>query len=153
MKPGEFIALACLGITASCDSAPAGPAAGCDTVAFPLRGPANGPVVVTVSLEVQSTGIVVLATATDPQGTQNLLGVNQSISVFANAQCTGTPILVQDDLAGSGVEESFGTVVTASGNATLYAAIKAAPSWPVTVDFRDKDGNRTTGRAMATVTD
>lgn len=153
MKPHEVIAIACLGITASCGGVSTAPGTDCVTGAFPLSGSANGPVVVAVSLEVQSGGIVVLATATDPQGTQNLLGVQQSISVFANVQCTGTPLLVQDDLAGSGIEESFGTVVALSDNPTLFAAIKAATSWPVVLDFSDRDGNRTAGRVMATVND
>jgi hypothetical protein len=79
--------------------------------------------------------------------------VEQTISVFRNAACTGDPIVLRDDLAGSGVEESFGTAVTAEGDAALFSAIAAATSWPVIVDFRDVNGNRTTGRVMATVID
>lgn len=138
-------------IGVSCDSDTTGPGTDCDTVPLPLSGSADGPVVMAVSLEVQPSGIVVLATATDPQGTENLLGVDQSISVFPNPQCTGTPIVLHDDLAGSGVEESFGTAVAVEDDAALYGSIAAAASWPVAVDFRDQDGNRTTGRVTAPV--
>jgi len=153
LKAHGFLAMAFIVIGVSCDSGTTEPQQNCQAVSLPLSGSAAAPVVVAVSLEVQTSGIVVLATATDPQGTENLLGVNQSISVFANAQCNGTPLVVQDDLAGSGVEESFGTVVGSSENPSLYNAIAAAASWPVAVDFRDQNGNRTMGRVMATVID
>lgn len=153
MKPFRLLPLACLLVWVSCDSDTTGPATNCNTVDLPLSGVADGPVVVAVSLEVQPSGIVVHATATDPQGTENLLGVDQSISVFPNAQCTGTPIVLVDDLAGSGVEESFGTAVTAEDHPALYGAIAAAAFWPVALDFRDQDGNRTAGRVMALVFD
>jgi hypothetical protein len=61
--------------------------------------------------------------------------------------------VIEDDLAGSGLEESFGTVVTADEEPGLYAAIAAAASWPVAVDFQDRGGNHTTGRILASVTD
>lgn len=123
----------------------------CSTQALPLTGDAAGPVVVDVGLEVQPGGIVLFATATDPDGTDNLLDVLQSVSVFPDSRCQGTPATLTDDLAGSGVEETFGTVVSASDDAAWYAAIAAADRWPVAVDFADLDGNRTQGRVMARV--
>lgn len=145
-----MVALACLG---GCGSETAGPADTCGLAALPLSGSSAAPSIVAVTLEVQPSGIVVLATATDPQGTENLLGVNQVISVFPDARCTGTPRVLEDDLAGSGVEESFGTAVEAGADAALYGAIAAAATWPVEVDFSDQDGNRTLGRVSATVID
>lgn len=121
----------------------------CNLAALPLQGSAAAPAITDVALEVQPSGIVVLATAIDDQ--DDMTGVIQSIGVFRNAQCTGTPIVLQDDLAGSGLEESFGTAVSASTDAALYAAIAAAESWPVSVDFRDSGGARTTGRVAARV--
>ncbi|HEX2165729.1 MAG TPA: hypothetical protein VHG09_00705 [Longimicrobiales bacterium] len=153
MKIHRLVAIVCVATTASCGSDSTGPADDCDVAGLPLSGSEDGPVVVAVSLEVQPGGIVLLATATDPQGSENLLGVQQSISVFPNARCTGTPITVRDDLAGSGVEESFGTAIAAGDDAALYGSIAAASSWPVSVDFRDQDGNRTFGRVMAAVID
>lgn len=153
MKRSLVITIACLGIGVSCDSETTSPADHCNAFALPLSGAANAPVVVAVSLEVQASVIAVLATATDLQGTDNLLGVDQVISVFPDVRCAGAPIVLQDDLAGSGIEESFGTAVSVSADANLYHAIAAATSWPVAVDFRDQDGNRTTGRVMAAVVD
>ena len=123
----------------------------CGDAELPLQGAAVGPVIVDVTLEVQPGGIVVLATATDPQGSANLLNVIQSIGVFPDRDCEGDPIVVQDDLAGSGVEESFGTAVDAVADVTLYGMIAGAATWPVTVDFEDLDGNRTTGQIRAAV--
>jgi hypothetical protein len=153
MKQHACVLFACLAVVVSCDSGTTDPGDDCDTVGLPLSGSAAAPTVVSVLLEVQPSGIVLLATATDPQGTDNLLGVDQQISVFPNVRCTGTPIVVRDDLAGSGVEESFGTVVGATANPALYNAIASADAWPVDVDFRDHDGNRTAGRVMAAVVD
>jgi hypothetical protein len=133
------------GVTESTDN--------CNTVALPLTNGAAGPTVTSVTLEVQPAGIVVLASATDPDGSDNLVDVTQSVGVFPDAQCNGTPIELQDDLAGSGVEESFGTAVDMVVNPTLYNTIASVAAWPVAVDFRDADGNRVTGRVMATVID
>ena len=141
----SFLALA------NCDNGPVEPANLCATVPLPLHGAAAGPVVVDVGLEVQPGIIVVVATATDPQGTTNLGGLLQSVGVFANARCEGSPLTIQDDLAGSGVEETFGTAVDSLVNGTLYNAIAGATTWPVTVDFQDMDGNHTIGRVLADV--
>jgi len=123
----------------------------CHTVALPLSGDPAGPTVTDVALEVQPTdGIVVLATATDPEGTDNMLQVLQSIGLFPDGVCQGAPIVVQDDLACSGCEESFGTAVPPT-NQTLYNEIAAAQTWPVTLDFSDIDGHRTQGRVLARV--
>ena len=122
----------------------------CDAVALPLTGPAAGPTITDVALEVQTgDGIVVLATATDPQGGENLQDVLQTVGVFPDDRCAGDPILLQDDLVDSGVEESFGSA--ASPSSSLFADIAAATSWPVSVDFADVDGNRITARVNARV--
>lgn len=121
----------------------------CTITALPFSGAAAAPTIVALSLEVQSSGIVALVTATDPQGSENLQNVTQRIGVFQDRLCRTTSIVLQDDLAGSGLEESFGTVVPQTS--PLYSLIAAADSWPVEVDFRDSDGNRTTGRVMAVV--
>lgn len=118
---------------------------------LPLHGAAAGPVVVDVALEVQSTRIVAVATVTDPQGSENLRDVLQSLSVFQDARCQGAPITVRDDVSGSGVEETFGTAVDAAANPSLHGAIAAVNSWPVAVEFHDRDGNRTAGRIAARV--
>jgi hypothetical protein len=138
-------------VTVGCgDDSPA-PDDLCDTVPLPLAATAAGPVIVDAGLEVQSSGIVAVATATDPQGSANLTDVLQTIEVFPDEHCAGTPIPVQDDLVGSGIEETFGTVVDISVNPPLYNAIAAATSWPVRLDFQDLDGNHTTGRVLAQV--
>jgi len=100
----------------------------------------------------QGTGIVVFATATDPQGSADLRDVLQSVGVFPDERCEGAPIVIQDDLVGSGIEETFGTAVEASSKQSLYASIAAAATWPVELDFRDIGGNRTTGHVRARVT-
>lgn len=137
-------------VLVSCDD-PAAPESRCNVAALPLGGAAAAPTIVAVSLEVQPSGIVVLVTATDPQGSANLENVTQSVGVFQDRACRTTPIVIQDDLAGSGLEESFGTIVPQTS--PLYSTIAASDSWPVEVDFRDSDGNRTTGRIMAEVLD
>jgi hypothetical protein len=123
----------------------------CGTVAMPLSGSADAPSVTDVGLEVQASGIVIVATVTDPQGSPNLLGVNQSIGIFPDDACGGTAIVLVDDIAYSGVEETFGTVVDASANPALYNAISAAASWPAQVEIVDLDGNRTFGRVRARI--
>ena len=94
-----------------------------------------------IILDVRFESIVALATVTDPQGTANLLDVEQGIKVFPDLQCQGEPIFLRDDLAGSGVEESFGTVALAGS--PLYATIGREIGWPVEVLFRDAEGNLT----------
>lgn len=138
-------------LTAGCDEDAVGPAATCQTVSLPVSGSAAAPVVTDVGLEVQPSGIVVFATVTDPQGSANLLGIEQSIGVFPNAECGGQPIDIRDDIAGSGQEETFGTAVVATANPDLYAAIAAANAWPVEVDISDLDGNRTNARVLARI--
>ncbi|HEX6307703.1 MAG TPA: hypothetical protein VFZ69_05905 [Longimicrobiales bacterium] len=141
-----------LALAAACSDDPVVVDDFCETQALPLAGVAAGPVVTDVALEVQSHGIVVLATATDPQGSTNLNYVVQQIGVFPDAPfCNEPPLVVQDDLAGSGIEESFGTVVVATADPALFSAIATAQSWPVEVDFSDLDGNRTTGRVRARI--
>jgi hypothetical protein len=122
----------------------------CQAVALPLTGPAAGPTVTDVALEAQTgDGIVVLATATDPQGGDNLRDVLQTIGVFPDKRCEGEPILLQDDLVDSGVEESFG--IAADASSPLFAEIAAATTWPVSVEFSDLDGNRVTAHVMARI--
>jgi hypothetical protein len=41
--------------------------------------------------------------------------------------------------------------VVAATDPALYGEIAAAESWPVSVLFRDQDGNETSGRVMAEV--
>ena len=137
---------------AACSDDGTDPAADeCQLDELPLSGDSNGPLVTDVAIELQEGpgGVVVLATATDPQGTANLRDVPQIIRLFQDARCERSPIVMQDDLAGSGVEESFGTAAPRSSE--LYAAISATDSWPVEVDFRDADGNATEGRVLARV--
>jgi hypothetical protein len=122
----------------------------CQVVALPLTGPAAGPTITDVAIEAQTgDGIVVLATATDPQGGDNLRDVLQTIGVFPDERCEGDPILVQDDLVDSGVEESFG--IAASASSALFSEIAAATAWPVSVDFSDLDGNRVTANVLARI--
>jgi hypothetical protein len=123
----------------------------CEVVDLPVAGNPNAPLVSDVTLEAQvGEGIVVLATATDPQGSDNLLNVLQTIRVFQDSRCDASPIVIQDDLAGSGVEESFGIAVPAANHA-LFATIAAAETWPVAVEFRDLDDNSTSAQLRARV--
>ena len=126
---------------------------GCTTNDLPFTGGTDFPTVTNVTLECQSQSVVVLATVSDPQGTANLLNVIQTVGVYPDADCVGTSIDLQDDLAGSGLEESFGDAVLAASNQTLYDQICSCAFWPVTVRFTDLDGNVTTGRVAALVTD
>ena len=119
---------------------------------LPLSADPNAPTITDVGLEIQpGEGVIVVATATDPDGTDNLRDVLQSVGVFPDAQCEGVPIVLRDDLVGSGVEETFGTAVSATNDPALYEAIAAAVRWPVEVDFSDADANRTTGRVFARI--
>jgi hypothetical protein len=144
-----ILAAAC---AASCSDDPAAPAERCKIVSLPLRGSSvNAPTVIDVGLEIQTSGIVIEATATDPQGDANLTDILQSVGVFPDVRCEGEPIVLRDDLVGSGVEETFGTAISAASNRALYDAIAGANRWPVVVDFEDRDGNRTTGRVNARI--
>jgi hypothetical protein len=135
----------------SCGDSPTSSSSLCETAPLPLAGAANAPTVTDVGLEIQTGGVVLVATASDPQGDGNVQGVLQTIGVFPDDRCAGAPIVMQDDLAYSGVEETFGTVVSSSDNPGLYNTIAAAANWPVEVDFVDLDGNQTTGRVRARV--
>jgi hypothetical protein len=144
-----LILLAILGIACSDDTTP--PADDlCHTVALPLTGPPAGPTITDVAIEAQTgDGVVVLATATDPQGGDNLRDVLQIVGVFPDERCEGDPILLQDDLGDSGVEESFG--IAASASSPLFTEIAASTTWPVSVDFSDLDGNRVTANVNARI--
>jgi len=122
----------------------------CNVVPLPLTGNTNGPRIADVALDVQTSGIVVLATATDPQGDADLHDVLQKIGVFPDPECRGAPLIVTDDIL-DGLEESFDFVVTPTSNKALYDAIAAANRWPVQVDFEDRPGNRVSGRVMARI--
>jgi hypothetical protein len=134
----------------SCGESPSEPDL-CSLTALPLSGAANGPTITDVGLEVTSDGIIVVATASDPQGSENVQNVQQAIGVFPNARCDGPTIVLRDDLAYVDVEETFGPVVTASTNAALFSAIAGANTWPVELEFTDVDGNKTVGRVSARV--
>jgi hypothetical protein len=122
----------------------------CQIEELPVQGSSNAPLVTDVALEVQNGGGIVLhATASDPQGTDDLRDVPQIIRVFQDVLCETSPIVMQDDLVASGVEETFGTAV-APGTA-LYATIAAAESWPVELEFRDADDNTSSAQVMARV--
>jgi hypothetical protein len=122
----------------------------CDIVELPVQGSSNAPLVTDVALEVQDGGGIVLhATASDPQGDDDLQDIPQIIRVFQDPLCETSPIVLQDDLVGSGVEETFGTAV--ERGTSLYHAIAAAESWPVELDFRDADDNTTSERVLARV--
>ena len=135
----------------SCGDSPIDSSSQCETVALPLAGATGAPTVTDVGLEIQTAEVVLVATATDPQGGENVRDVLQTIGVFPDDRCLGDPIVLQDDLVDSGVEETFGTVVTSADNPGLYNTINGATSWPVEVDFVDLDGNRTTGRVRARI--
>ncbi|MBT8335016.1 MAG: hypothetical protein KJO11_00335 [Gemmatimonadetes bacterium] len=140
-------------ILASC-SGGTGPEVGdlCMAVSLPLVGTPNGPVVTDVGLELQpGEGVIVVATATDPQGSDDLRDVLQTVGVFPDVECRGTPVTIRDDLVGSGIEETFGTAVSIVDDPGLYAAIEAAVSWPVELSFVDVDGHRTEGRTFARI--
>jgi hypothetical protein len=141
------------GVACGDDSGPAGIGRDgvCQPIDLPIRGERNAPLITDVALDVQmGAGIVVLVTATDPQGSENLQDVPQIVRVFQDAGCTGSPIVLQDDVANSGVEESFGVAVPTSDGA-LFSAISAAETWPVELDFRDTDGNSTAAQVLARV--
>jgi hypothetical protein len=120
----------------------------CQLEVLPFSGSAEAPVLTDVGLEVQVDGIVPVATATDPQGFPNVDGVLQTLGVYPDTRCEGLPVEVQDDLAGVGIEETFGTAVPAT-EADFYGAIAAAATWPVRVRFSDVDGNVTEGDVSA----
>jgi hypothetical protein len=146
-----LLAALSLGLAACGDDSSGLDADECRVVDLPLSGDADGPLVTDVAIELQEEGdgVVVLATATDPQGSRDLRDVPQIIRVFQDPRCERSPIVMQDDLAGSGMEESFGSA--APWGSELYNAIAAMESWPVEVDFRDNDGNATQGRVLARV--
>jgi hypothetical protein len=140
-----------LSVVSCSDNAATDGSDSCQIVDLPLTGESNAPVVTDVALEPQpGEGIIVLATAADPQGSEDLRDVPQIIRVFQDARCETSPIVVQDDLTASGVEESFGIAVPAT-NQALFDAIAEAESWPVEVEFRDIDDNSTSARVLATI--
>ena len=151
MTRGAFSVL-CLTLLLSCSGDNAGPAGdSCHPEDLPLSGEQNAPVITDVALEAQTgEGIVVLITATDPQGSGNLRDVLQIVRVFQDQGCEGSPIVLQDDVASSGVEESFGIAVPSSTQ-PLFDAIASADSWPVELEFSDANGNATSGRVMARI--
>lgn len=135
-----------------CGEDPSAPADPCGLQDLPLQGQVSGPTVTDVALEDQGgQRIVVLVTATDPQGDADLVGVVQTLRVFRSNACEGAPIVLQDDLAGSGVEESFGTAVDTTTDAPLYRDISASDWWPVELSFKDAGGNTVEGRVAARV--
>jgi len=126
----------------------------CNTESLPLIDNAAGPVLTEVILECQGDNLNVLATITDPQGNADLLGVIQTIAVFGRNDCEGGPNFeVMDDLAGSGLEESFGIVLTRGANTELFDQICGLTEWPVEVNLHDASGHETSGRVMARVRD
>jgi hypothetical protein len=122
----------------------------CELEELPVQGSSNAPLVTDVALEVQDVdGIVLHATASDPQGDEDLVDIPQIIRVFQDPLCETSPIVLQDDLVGSGIEESFGTAV--EPGTALYDAIAAAETWPVEVEFRDAGDHTTSGQVLARV--
>jgi hypothetical protein len=122
----------------------------CMVQSLPFSSGADAPTVTDIGLELQPTeGVVVVATVSDAQGGENLRDVIQSVGVFPDSRCEGTPFVVQDDFVDVGVEETFGTAVSIAAHPDVYAAIDASVRWPVEVDFVDLDGNRTKGRLSA----
>jgi hypothetical protein len=136
----------------SCGYDNAGPAenGSCHAEELPLSGEQNAPVITDVALETDTEGIVVLVTAADPQGSESLRDVLQIVRLFQDELCDGSPIVLQDDLPYSGVQESFGVAVPSS-NQALFNTIAAADTWPVAVEFSDVNGNTTSGRVMARI--
>jgi hypothetical protein len=136
----------------SCGGDSSGPVGqdSCQAEELPLSGEQNAPVITDVALETQTgDGVVVLVTAADPQGSENLRDVLQIVRVFQDQGCDSSPIVLQDDLAYSGVQESFGVAVPSSQ--PLFNTIAASDSWPVAVEFSDANGNTTSGRVMARI--
>lgn len=150
----KLVALASVAVlgTVACGSSSVTVEDACMTEPLPLVDDASGPTITDVGLEIQpGEGVIVVATATHPDGTAAFDGVMQSVGVFPDSACAGLPIIIQDDLAGSGLEETFGTVVSATDDSELFDAIQSREAWPVEVDFRDIDGKGTTGRVLARV--
>ena len=126
-------------------------AGGCTTRDLPLVDGPDAPSLIDMKLECQPQSVVVLATATDPQGSANLQDVMQTIGVYTDRSCSGTPLTVQDDFVGVDVEESFGDAFRRADNPALYDQICGCTQWPVLVDMVDADGHTTTGRVVAAV--
>ena len=148
----SMIAVGLVVVVAACstdDSTMVEDPAACEIESLPFAGSPDAPTIVDVGLEVQISGIVPVATVTDPQGDDNIRDVLQSFGVYPDVRCEGVPITLQDDFVGVGIEETFGTAVPAS-DAALYQAISSATAvWPVRVDFSDLDGNHTVGDLLA----
>jgi hypothetical protein len=123
----------------------------CNATTLPLSGAVDGPTVTDVRLQFEGSFIVVHAIASDPQGTDDLLNVTQQISVFQDKQCAGSFLTLRESLMGSGVNQSFGTVVTFGEDQSLYNQMVLAVTWPVGVVFADASGNTTVGRVLARV--
>ena len=123
----------------------------CNTTALPLSGHPEGPTVTDVRLVFQGAYIVAYATATDPQGTADLMNVQQQVSVFVDERCTGESIMLRDYLAESGQEKSFGIAVVFNEDQSLYNELVFAVTWPVGLVFADAAGHTTVGRVRARV--
>ena len=125
---------------------------GCSTRDLPLVDGPDAPALLEVKLECQDHAVVLLATASDPQGTDNLRNILQTFGVYPDKDCQGTTLTVQDDFFGVGVEESFGDAVVRATHPALYDQICGCPRWPVQAQLIDADGNTTSGRVVANVT-
>ena len=60
-------------------------------------------------------------------------------------ECSDAGIELIDDVSGSGVEGSFGTVVERETEPDLHGAICGCSHWPVSFRLRDKSGNEMSG--------
>jgi hypothetical protein len=123
----------------------------CNATTLPLSGSPDGPTVTDVRLQFEGSIIYAHVIATDPQGTDDLLNVIQRITVFQDRQCAGSFVTLRKSLMGSGVDESFGAVLTFGEDQSLYNEMVFAVTWPVGVVVADASGNATMGRVLARV--
>ena len=119
---------------------------------LPLRATPPAPVLTAIRLECQEGRYLnLMATVTDPQGDADLRDVPQVFQVFDGPDCARARWTVTDDVAGSGLDESFGVVFERDTAPTVFDAICASERWPVRAQLRDASGSRTEGLVSAVV--
>lgn len=145
MKTLFWLALSMM--TVACDGS------GPDLAELPLSGDAAGPVVASITLQCVGSELSGLrATATDPQGTEDLDDTSPLVRVFLDADASGDPVEVQLRFGdGYFFASDFGLTSASDALMPSAAAICAGGSWPVQVLFPDETGHVTQGEVMATV--
>lgn len=122
----------------------------CGAMALPFTGGPNAVSILSAKLECNSTSVSPLVTVRHATPSE-LDGVQQTVGVFPDRDCSGAPVEATDNVI-SDLEESFAEVIQRSINPTLYDEICGSSEWPLSVRFGTQTAFPTTvGIVPATV--